>query len=370
MGLDNVLLEHSALANPLAFKRKIPKQLQLSFDDELDQIYYDDLPYHPYVTNNFLKDGIYRMRRDRAVSYSYIQHNPIHLARCLVFDIDKPFARTHWYDTNCPQPNYVIVNPQNGHCHYVYILTIPVALSEKARSKPRNYLLMIEKYLGKKLDADPNYVGLMSKNPLCDKWNIMPTLEDTYSLEELEEYLHIPKKNKTFTPKREASGFGRNCRLFDDLRWWAYARVIRAREETNLDSWIEILKNKAVAFNTFDLPLDERAARDTAKCVAVWTWYKYTGTGSNVKRGRDQSQNTQLCLLDKQVLSACKTNEQRKKDTVNRIEQAVKRLLDSKTKISIRKVANESGLSKRTIEIHKNILKSVPLRCTSDNPAL
>lgn len=356
--------------------RNTPKQLLMSFGCSAEQLYYDDLPYHPFVTNDFEQHGLFRVRRDKSLPFKTIQHNPDGLIRCLVFDIDKDQASHHWYDCDAPAPNWVIINPKNGHAHYVYMLDCPVPTTDAARLKPQKYAAAIERALSLKLKADINYVGLVSKNPLSEHWRVWKPRIEAYSLAELEEYVDLSTLPKL--KKREHDGTSRHCILFDELRYWAYPRVANAREDMTLAQWIKTLLNKAEALNTFNNQLPYNSLQHTAKSVGRWTWSHYTGTGGKVKRGRDATQNSQLELHDKQVLAAYKTHQQRKSSTEDKIKAAIEQLLEQGKRVSIRSVAKQSGLSKGTIENHKSVLlrctsdnhKSVPLWCTSDNHAV
>lgn len=347
--------------NSNSYVRNTPKQLMMSFSCSAEQLYYDDLPYHPFVTNDFTTQGLFRVRRDKSLPYKTIQHNPDGLLRCLVFDVDKKNASHHWYDVGAPEPNWVIINPDNGHAHYVYMLDCPVPTTDASRLKPQRYAAAIERALSIKLSADINYVGLVSKNPLSDYWAIWKPRLEAYSLNELEDYVDLSSLPKL--KKREHDGSSRHCLLFDELRYWAYARVENARNDMTLAQWIKTLLHKAESLNTFHTPLPLNSLRHTSKSVGRWTWNHYTGSQGKIKRGRDSSQNSQLELHDKQVLSAIKTNQQRKDKTVMKIEAAIERLKLQSKRVSIRSVANEAGVSKGTVENHKSVL----LRCTSDN---
>ena len=352
------------------FKRNTPTQLLMDFNCSAEQLYYDDLPYHPFCTDNF-DNGLYRLRRDKAINKSIIQFNPDYLVRCLVFDMDKPKNATmfwhpeqHWKDVDAPEPNWIVINPVNGHAHYYYMLTTPVPITDNSRIKPRKYVAAIQRALREKLQADIGFADLVGKNPIHEKWNAIPTRLETYSLEELTQYVDLETLVKT--PKRESEGLGRHCILFDELRWWAYSRVNSAKDTMNFEQWFNSLSAKADALNTFNNPLPHSSINSTVKSVARWTWTKYTGKGDSKKRGRDTAKNHQLELADKQTYAAIKTNEQRKQTSERKITEAIRLLQKENKRISIRSVAKKSGLSKGTIENHQSVL----LRCTSDNPAL
>lgn len=351
--------------------RNTPKQLLMSFGCSAEQLYYDDLPYHPFVTNDFEQHGLFRVRRDKSLPFKTIQHNPDGLIRCLVFDIDKDQASHHWYDCDAPAPNWVIINPKNGHAHYVYMLDCPVPTTDAARLKPQKYAAAIERALSLLLEADINYVGLVSKNPLSEHWRVWKPRIEAYSLTELEEYVDLSTLPKL--KKREHDGTSRHCILFDELRYWAYSRVANAREDMTLAQWIKTLLHKAEALNTFNNQLSYNSLQHTAKSVGRWTWSHYTGTGGKVKRGRDATQNSQLELHDKQVLAAYKTNQQRKSTSEDKIKAAIKLLQVQSKKVTAIGIERISGVKEQTIrKNYKHLLpsKKAVLRCTSDNHAV
>jgi hypothetical protein len=352
------------------FQRNTPTQMLMNFNCSAEQLYYDDLPYHPYCTDNFQTEGSYQLRRDKAIEKSIIQHNPNYLVRCLVFDMDKPknatkywHAEQHWKDVDAPEPNWIIINPVNGHAHYYYMLTTPVPITDNSRIKPRKYVAAIQRALRIKLQADRGYADHLAKNPTHIKWNTILTRYETYPLEELAQYVNLETLIKT--PKRESEGLGRHCILFDELRWWAYSRVNSAKNTMNFEQWFNSLSAKADALNTFNNRLSYSSINSTVKSVARWTWTKYDGKGDSKRRGRDTAKNHQLELADKQAYSAIKTNEQRKQTSERKIEAAIRLLQKENKRVSIRSVAQKSKLSKGTIENHKSVL----LRCTSDNPS-
>jgi hypothetical protein len=357
------------------FKRNTPTQLLMNFNCSAEQLYYDDLPYHPFCTNNFQTEGSYQLRRDLAIGKAIVQHNPNHLIRCLVFDMDKPKganaywnAQDHWKDVGAPQPNWIVINPANGNAHYYYMLTTPVPITDNSRIKPRKYVAAIQRALRIKLQADIGYADHLAKNPTHEKWNALVTRHETYSLEELAQYIDLETLVKT--PKRESEGLGRHCILFDELRWWAYSRVNSAKDKMNFEQWFNSLSAKAEALNTFNTPLSYSSINSTTKSVARWTWTKYSGKGDSKKRGRDTTKNHQLALQDKQVYAAIKTNEQQIEQSIKRMSLAIKRLKLENKKISQSKVQSISKLGLATIKRHWNHPEIGIIRCTSDNPAL
>ncbi len=329
------------------------KQLQLDINTTAKQAYFDGLPYLPLCTNDYA-DGLKRLPRELAALKSSIQHNPHSIARSLVFDIDNSNGYSHWRDAGAPAPNWIIINPKNGHAHYIYMLACPIPLTDNAKRKPISYLQRIERGLQHRLSADIGYAGLISKNPLSGAWQVESVHDLSYSLDELADYvdLDLPKQKK-----RDKDGLGRNCILFDELRYWSYKHVVQARESMSFGQWLELVITRAGKFNTFERALHASEIKATAKSVAKWTWQNYTGSGG-VRRGRDAAQNTQLSLQEKQVLSSHNTNKQRKDNTSIRLTQAIVNLKATNTKVTQKAVAEVSRVSLRTVKTYWKTLKA------------
>ena len=234
----------------------------------------ESLPTHPYCTDN-LEQGIYPRVQRIAVTKRYMQLNPPHQQHWLVFDVDRPHSAYAWYDVNLPTPFAVVVNESNTHCHIVYALESPVCTSDLAHEKPLRYLAAIQRAYTEKLQADVNYSGLIAKNPFnLNHWHVIPTgLNVRYTLDELAEWVSLSKVSKASYNASEAVALGRNCALFDELRLYAY-KTIRKYRQGEVMVWCNHILDKALAFNTFNEPLQHNEVKGIAKSVANWVWKK------------------------------------------------------------------------------------------------
>lgn len=79
-------------------------------------------------------------------------------------------------------------------------------------------------------------------------------------------------------PARETSGLGRNCDLFDRLRYFAYRKVLKFKKSGGLaEAWRARLFSVASGMNgDFARPLSDLEVRGIAKSVAKWTWLHFT----------------------------------------------------------------------------------------------
>lgn len=255
-------------------RRKAVSVENRDFNDAFKNHYYDHLPHNPYCTSD-LRFGTRIRVKHNAISYTHVQHNQPIAKYWIVLDYDKSDVEQRLQDERLPQPNLVVINPENGHAHLFFALRNPVFSGDAARLKPLRYLAAIEYSLCKKWGADVNYSGLISKNPLHENWLTKTVRAENWGLGELAQYLTLESK-----PSAEARlvGLGRNCTLFELLRFWSYDSVLEYRVSfsSSYEAWSEAVLRAAEGFNTFPehLPLNEVAA--TARSVAKWVWWNYT----------------------------------------------------------------------------------------------
>lgn len=218
-----------------------------------------------------------------ADAFKYIEAQTPVAAHRIVIDIDRDVrAITRcgdwWNLLDVPHPSYVLLNAENGHAHVFYELETAVATHDAARTAPLRYLAAVEAALRVALGGDVDYAGFICKNPRSSAWELHTGRRALYSLPELADYLTLPRLEAL---RREPSGFGRNCALFDGLRHWAYRAVSGYRGGT-VEAWSQAVYDQAMGLNNFPQPLKESEIRATAKSVAKWTW-KHFGTGAAVE---------------------------------------------------------------------------------------
>ena len=229
--------------------------------------FYEKLPHKPYCSWGKGERTLIRSK-SHAIRFPLIQINTPHLINYLIFDIDAPDAYLHFLDANLPTPSWIAKNPKNGHCHICYALKTPVCKTENARMKPLRYLASIEYSYAKKLGADLRYTGVLTKNPLDADWQTTFLSPIEYELAELADFIDLETKPKA----NEVSGLGRNCMMFDTVRFWAY-KAIRAHLNGGYDIWYaEVLKVAINANEAFLDPLGYSEVKATAKSVARWVW--------------------------------------------------------------------------------------------------
>lgn len=215
-----------------------------------------------------------------ADAFKYIEAQTPVAAHRIVIDIDRDVSaitrcNDWWQLLDVPTPSYVLLNAENGHAHVFYELEAAVATHDAARTAPLRYLAAIEAALRVALGGDVGYAGFICKNPHSKAWELHKGRRELYSLPELAEYLTLPRLEDL---KREPSGFGRNCTLFDNLRQWSY-RAVSAYRGGTVEAWSIAVYEQALGLNNFPQPLLESEIRATARSVSKWTWQKL-GTGA------------------------------------------------------------------------------------------
>ena len=244
-------------------------------EDAIKDHFIANLPKKPYSSDDF-QYGVKIGKAEAAIKRKYLQHNPPVQTVWLVFDCDRASP----YESACqqsftPPPNIEVVNKQNGHSHLFYGLQAPVTITEMARIKPIQYLAAIEFSLSQKLDADQNYCGLISKNPLHQDWHTIQRRSELWTLGELADWLDLPSK---LPEKAQINGLGRNCTIFDTVRKWAYKEVLKYRLASNSQEFYKAVRKACDGVNiTFPTPLSEPEIKAISKSIAKWVWSKYTG---------------------------------------------------------------------------------------------
>lgn len=233
--------------------------LQKIDPDQWEQIpilkqFYDDLPKNPYCTDE--KGTCYPRHKKNAIQRAYIQPNHPQFVKWLCFDIDSKNALFAYHDRNLPRPQFAGKNPENGHAHYCYKLTIPVLMwGNNAHSKPIEYLQAIYRALALALGADLSYGGNLIKSPFSSLHEIYITgAKPSYTLDELADYLDLSTANKPLDEPQADNDdyFGRNCATFHHTRHKAYPLADKLNEKELLRQVLAI----AQEFNAkFDSPM-------------------------------------------------------------------------------------------------------------------
>jgi len=262
-------------------------------------LFKNNLPRKPYCADDLVY-GLKIRNIEHAINHRYIQPDHPNSKLWLKFDIDRGTAPDEITDDlNLPCPTIFIQNPKNGHAHALYALENPVHLNPNSSTAALRYAAAVDVSLSLALGADPNYVGLITKNPLHESWRTYG-LAGSYSLAELSDYLDLTQFNDR-RKKLPEIGLGRNVLLFETLRSWAYKAIRQGWPQ--YDRWIKACEDRAQGINNgFVSPLHWSEIKATAKSVAKWTHANISATGFSQwqsvmgKKGGDKNTPEQQSL--------------------------------------------------------------------------
>ena len=241
----------------------------MSKHTQFSELFYQKLPHKPYCTND-LGYGLYIRPKRIAVKMPYIQHNPPCYVASLVFDVDRADAFFSWSDENLPPPTWITKNPKNCHAHLGYMLATPVCTTEHASHKAIEYLAKIQAGMARKLGADVGYTGLITKNPCHNVWESHFFDVEPYELNYLADFIELRELSE-----EKINGLGRNCIMFDKVRFWAYKAIRGHRFKSSYDDWYrEVLEMAVNANGAFLEPLPYSEVKATAKSIARYCWKK------------------------------------------------------------------------------------------------
>lgn len=225
--------------------------------------FYDDLPKNPYCSN--AKGYCYIRTKNNAITHAYIQPNQPQIAKWLWYDIDRADATLTYHIRDLPPPTIVVKNPTNGHAHYGYKLSLEVGLSGQSRRAPILYLEAVYRALRDALGADPSYSGNLIKNPLNGAHECYLTGANSYSLDELADYLDLSASATSTSVSANDVIFGRNCATFEHTRHKAY-RI--AHKYTRYNDLYEHVLSIASSYNAqFDAPMFDNELHHIAKSI-------------------------------------------------------------------------------------------------------
>jgi len=240
--------------------------------------YKNRLPWHGFGTDD-PNNGLYVYPVEELIKKAIIQHNPKHSIAWLVYDLDSETAWTDWQEEEKPPPNIAIINRENGHAHFLYGLETPIHNYENASDKALRYMAVVDIGLTIALEADPGYNKLISKNPLNERWLTIIPRTDLYTLDELSEWVDLPKYSDR-RRKLPEIGLGRNCNLFEDLRRWAYKERRKNQQYLSMEMFCNAVRQQGLIINSkFQQPLPHNEVRATAKSISKWTWKNMSSEG-------------------------------------------------------------------------------------------
>ncbi len=197
-------------------------------------------------------------------TFAYVGYNPPNVTRYIVIDLDYEHAISAYYDYNAPLPQFIVKNPENGHCHYIYQLKDPVTFYGKSRSAPIRLLTATEQALTALLGGDKGFTGYLAKNALNSAHETYITGVKPYSLNELSSHLDLERIENPNEPMNDCT-YGRNSGTFDAVRVQAY----KVAGKLNYTQLYNECLSLAQSYNArYDTPMSYNEVKGIAKSIA------------------------------------------------------------------------------------------------------
>jgi hypothetical protein len=300
-------------------------------------------------------EGTRFRRKEKALAYRYVELNQLY-KKFIALDLDTPGSAFLWDERGLPPPTFVIVNPKNTHCHYLYELKTPVYYTEEARRAPQKFYEATDIALTHMLGADLGFTGHLVKNPIHPSWLRM-CHNTRYDLEDFQDYGVDLRAYKRKLALRE-SGIGRNTTLFDTLRHWAYVEV---KKYPSLATFQASVDTKALTINGHFIDhlngvLPTKEVLSTAKSVGKWTWKHRNSIGNQKNRGVLELPDD-MPIKEKQALGADYSHVVRTEKVDDTIKAAIHTCKQRGLKINSGNLG-KCGLSMSTYYKHKDAVQN------------
>lgn len=254
------------------------------FQQPLTLSLYDNLPDLAYCSDDLQNAGVYLREKERAIEKKYLGYNK-KLMGSIILDLDYP-SFYGWQDEGAPAPNYIVRNPENQHCHYIYALLYPVMKYDCKDTSPMRKFALASGALTDQLKADEMYSGYIAKSLWNKTWEATLVEPMAYTLDDLlneipdrfiKEAQARKRKKGTLDPLDYHS---RNVWVFDNLRKHSYSYV---RQCETLEEFYEGLFKKCLSLNSNFPPLCQHQEpmmmnelQNICWSIAKWVWRRFT----------------------------------------------------------------------------------------------
>jgi len=308
-------------------KTKVAPEIDFSFvkcDQKLKDILINRFPHKPYCCDVFPENRIRKL--DVALKKRYIQFNPPNWKSIIAVDVDRAVTDDECKNAGLPPPTWISINPKNGHAHYIWVLISPVWVGGDNQNPARYFTAMQEAYRVA-LQGDAGFAGLLTKNPISVAWITSSTSNYAkYSLSGLAKGVTL-KKGKQKKQKDELNG--RNNKLFNETREWAYVEVhqhtdvssFSLKVQAHIDSLNSLLSN----------PVSMSEILSTGRSIIKWVW-------KHRDKLTEPSERARACQK--------KSVEVRVAKMANKREEAFRMLADG---FNIKQIASAAGVDTTTV---------------------
>ena len=196
-------------------------------------------------------------------TFAYISYNYPSNTKFIVIDLDYDNAVFAYSDIGIPPPTAIARNPQNGHCHYIYLLKKNI-FYQTAKQQEIFFALAVEQALVRVLDGDRGFTGGLAKNVLSNAHEVFVTGVGEYDLHDLADYLDLEKIDHSDASAGNDDVYGRNSSTFDTVRHRAY-RI--AKKYTSDALYREVLNMCMDVNSSFSDPLGALEVAGIAKSI-------------------------------------------------------------------------------------------------------
>jgi hypothetical protein len=211
--------------------------------------------------------------RDVAIRKQHIDFNRHASLDWMLFDYDRSDLLDTLEHSNLDMPNFIALNPENGHGHFAYRLGRPVLRFDSSRRHPIDYAAGVQRGIMRRIGADPRFTGKLLKNPAHLKWQVQWFSTAPFSLEQLARDLDKCEMAAASKLALEI-GEGRNVGIFETIRKSGY-RTVRLYWG-NFNGFHAHMMGDAIEINsTLIAPLSEGEIRSIVKSVCRWIWARF-----------------------------------------------------------------------------------------------
>lgn len=320
---------------------------------------------------------------DAAITCPWIALDSEAIANVIVVDIDHadgPDRVAHLAAAyGLPRP-VLVIDPWSGRSHLIAMLRTPVRLGPDDLAAPQKLWQHAGQLLAAAVGGTLLPRGSLVKSPWGQTRYLigarmrrtprpaMPVLWQAYQdaatglmwhteagdlrayeLREIvaalaDDYVVPGGVGKTFCKRRpEPSARGRNCSLFDQVRWWAYDQA-----ETDTGA---ITAEAARVNATLATPLPDNEVAATARSIARFMTGRFSPRiGANSRRGRDRQAGAHLTPQGRRALAGQRSGAARAASTDTKIRRALERLRAAGQRITQAAIAAGAGISLRTVK--------------------
>jgi hypothetical protein len=225
--------------------------------------------------HSFCNGAVWRPREEASL-WAEIAPDPRGWKRAVRIDVDVPdavlFVSARVAEFGLLQPSFIVANPASTHAHVIYELASWV---RDNNPKAMALLWKVREAYRRAFHADSSYVGKFQHNPAFPGWE---TWGDgrRHDLRALANAAGALFDEARSTRQPNIDSRGRNCALFDALRFEGYRMVDAFRAVRDRRGFAERLGAIAAEMNgRFAQPLSESEVGSIVGSIVRFCWNRY-----------------------------------------------------------------------------------------------